>query len=72
MESPTVLADPAIPDRLRRRGLFFVACASACVGVALTLQISLNSNFLVGEIGISGFQAGLLEAVRESCGIAAL
>jgi hypothetical protein len=28
-------------------------------------------NFLVGEIGISGLQAGLLEAVRESCGIAA-
>ncbi len=49
-----------------------MACASACIGVALTLQISLNSNFLVGEIGISGFQAGLLEAVRESCGIAAL
>ena len=40
--------------------------------MALTLQIGLNSNFLVGEIGISGFQAGLLEAVRESCGIAAL
>jgi hypothetical protein len=28
-------------------------------------------NFLVGEIGISGLQAGLLEAVRESCGIPA-
>lgn len=61
-----------IPDKDRRRGLFFVACASACVGLALTLQQSLNSNFLVGEIGINGFQAGLLEAVRESCGIAAL
>jgi len=34
--------------------------------------MGLNNNFLVGEIGISGFQAGLLEAVRESCGIAAL
>jgi len=40
--------------------------------VAITLQMGLNNNFLVGEIGISGFQAGLLEAVRESCGIAAL
>jgi predicted MFS family arabinose efflux permease len=56
----------------RRRGLFFVAAASALIGVALTLQIGLNNNFLVGEIGVSGFQAGLLEAVRESCGIAAL
>jgi hypothetical protein len=63
---------PGISDRDRRRGLLFVAMASAFVGVALTLQIGLNSNFLVGEIGASGFQAGLLEAVRESCGIAAL
>jgi len=61
-----------ISDRDRKRGLLFIAFASAFVGVALTLQIGLNSNFLVGEIGISGFQAGLLEAVRESCGIAAL
>ncbi len=49
-----------------------MALAAAGVGVALTLQQTLNSNFLVGEIGINGFQAGLLEAVRESCGIAAL
>ena len=68
----TLPAAPVISDRDRRRGLLFVAFASAFVGVALTLQIGLNNNFLVGEIGISGFQAGLLEAVRESCGIAAL
>ena len=61
-----------LTDADRRRGLLFVALAAAFVGVALTLQITLNSNFLVGEIGISGFQAGLLEGVRESCGIAAL
>ncbi len=61
-----------LTDADRRRGLFFVALAAAFVGVALTLQITLNNNFLVEEIGISGFQAGLLEAVRESCGIAAL
>jgi predicted MFS family arabinose efflux permease len=61
-----------LSDPDRRRGLFFVALAAAFVGVALTLQITLNNNFLVGEIGISGLQAGLLEAVRESCGIAAL
>ena len=65
-------AAPVISDRDRTRGLLFIAFASAFVGVALTLQIGLNNNFLVGEIGISGFQAGLLEAVRESCGIAAL
>jgi predicted MFS family arabinose efflux permease len=61
-----------LSDRDRRRGLSFVGLAAAFVGLALTLQITLNNNFLVGEIGISGFQAGLLEAVRESCGIAAL
>ena len=73
MPDPTGVSPVAgISDRDRKRGLFFVAVASAFVGVALTLQIGLNSNFLVGEIGVSGFQAGLLEAVRESCGIAAL
>jgi predicted MFS family arabinose efflux permease len=55
----------------RRKGLIFLCLASAGVGFALNLQLSLNNNFLVGEIGISGLQAGLLEAVRESCGIAA-
>jgi hypothetical protein len=65
--------DPApLSDKNRRRGLFFIAMASAFVGVAITLQISLNNNFLVGEIGISGLQAGMLEGVRECCGIAAL
>jgi len=55
----------------RSRGLLFLSLASAGVGFALNLQLSLNNNFLVGELGISGLQAGLLEAVRESCGIAA-
>jgi len=68
----TEQAPVRISERERSRGLFFVGLGSACVGIALTLQIGLNNNFLVGEIGISGFQAGLLEAVRESCGIAAL
>src|SRR5579864_8680678 len=69
---PAVLAPGTLTEAVRRRGLFFVATASAFIGLALTLQIGLNNNFLVGEIGINGFQAGLLEAVRESCGIAAL
>jgi hypothetical protein len=62
----------ALSESQRRRGLLFVAVASGCVGFALTLQLALNSNYLVGEIGASGFQAGLLEAVRESQGIIAL
>jgi MFS family permease len=61
----------ALTDAERRRGLLFLSLAAAFVGFAIVLQTSLNSNFLVGEIGISGQQAGFLEAVRESCGIAA-
>jgi predicted MFS family arabinose efflux permease len=71
MKSP-VIERPPLSERDRSRGLFFVGLASACIGVALTLQIGLNNNFLVAEIGITGFQAGLLEGVRETCGIAAL
>ena len=66
MEQPLALTDSE-----RRRGLLFLSLASAFVGFALVLQMSLNNNFLVGEIGVSGRQAGFLEAVRESCGIAA-
>ena len=61
-----------LTEAQRRRGLLFVGIAAGCVGFASMLQTSMNSNFLVGEIGISGFQAGLLEAVRESQGILAL
>jgi hypothetical protein len=73
MEIPEIQLPPGVlSEKDRRRGLFFVAAASACVGMVLALQQGLNANFLVGEIGISGLQAGMLEAVRESCGIAAL
>jgi hypothetical protein len=65
-------AQAPLSERDRRRGLLFVGIAAGFVGCALYLQMSLNNNFLVGEIGISGFQAGLLEAVRESMGILAL
>ncbi len=70
MEGTTAIV--TLSQEERRRGLLFVGIAAACVGFALTLQLTLNSNFLVGEIGISGLQVGLLEAVRESQGILAL
>ena len=38
----------------------------------MTLQLALNSNFVAEEMQISGFQQGLLETFRESCGIIAL
>ena len=61
-----------LTEAQRRRGLLFVGIAAACVGFASVLQTSMNSNYLVAEIGVTGFQAGLLEAVRESQGILAL
>jgi MFS family permease len=61
----------ALSDGERRRGRAFLSLAAAFVGFAIVLQMSLNSNFLVGEIGVTGRQAGFLEAVRESCGIVA-
>jgi len=61
----------------RRQGIFFVSVAVAAVSFAITAQIGLNDNFLanspaVGGLGIDGFQKGLVEAARETCGITAL
>ncbi len=67
-------APPAggVSPRERRRGLFFLGMAAFAVGVAMYLQLGLNANFLADEIGISGLELGILEAVRESCGIIAI
>jgi hypothetical protein len=65
------LEAPDIAAR-RRRGLFFIGCASAGVGMALSLQLGLNSNFVADEMLLSGLQQGVLETCRESCGILAL
>lgn len=56
----------------RRRGLFFIGCAAAGVGMALSLQLGLNSNFVADEMLLSGLDQGILETCRESCGIFAL
>jgi predicted MFS family arabinose efflux permease len=72
MAQPNIAALPALTERERRRGLLLVSIAAGCVGCALALQMGINQNFLVGEIRVTGFQAGLLETVRESCGIIAL
>jgi MFS family permease len=56
----------------RKKGVLFLCIASAAVGFTLTLQIALNANFAVEEMNLSGFQQGLLEMFRETCGIFAL
>ena len=55
----------------RRRGLLFLGMAVAGAQLTMAIQMGLNANFLKGELGISGFQFGMLEAVRESCGVIA-
>ena len=56
----------------RRRGLLFLGLASGCVGYVMATQMGLNENFLVEIIHVSGFQKGVLESVRETCGLTAL
>lgn len=58
-------------QRLRKRGMFFLALAIGAVGFTMMLQMALNANFLVDDINISGLQNGQIEAARESCGIIA-
>jgi len=56
----------------RRRGLVFIGLAVGGVGFAMAIQMATNANFVADVIGISGYQQGLLEALRETCGITAL
>ncbi|MEI6808110.1 MAG: MFS transporter [bacterium] len=69
--------DSAAVEARRRRGIFFVSIAVAAVSFAITAQVGINDNFLanqpeLGGLGIDGFQKGVLESVREICGITAL
>lgn len=59
-------------DSRRRRAMFFLALAVAAAGFTMMLQIGLNDNFLVEDLGVTAAQKGILEAFRESCGIWAL
>ncbi|MBM4034595.1 MAG: MFS transporter [Planctomycetes bacterium] len=62
----------SIDSPKRRRGLFFVGAAVVGVGFAIAIQVGCNDNFVVEELGLGGDQKGILEAVRESCGVVAL
>ena len=63
---------PGLSSEERRRGRTFLALAVAGAHVALAVQIGLNANFMANDIGVSAFQLGLMEAIRETCGITAL
>ena len=68
----SVSSPPGVTEQTRRRGMLFLGLAVACVSFALMLQMGLNDNFLVNDIGIVGQQKGQIESARESCGIIAL
>ena len=75
--TPEIAVSPPHPDSpevnaRRRRGFFFIGCAAAGVGMALSLQLGLNANFVADEMSLTGLQQGILETFRESCGILAL
>lgn len=52
--------------------MVFLGLACALLGLGISLQVGLNDNFAVNEIGVNGFEKGLVEAIRETCGITAL
>jgi len=71
--SQPVAKPPAgLQPSLRRRGLVFLGLAVAAAGFTMSLQLGVNSNFVADEMGLSGFEQGLLETARETCGIVAL
>jgi len=72
--SETLAEPPAGPLSAlgRRRGLLFLGLAVAFAGFTMSLQLGANSNFVAEEMGLSGFEQGLLETFREMCGILAL
>ena len=63
--------DLSITDAQRYRGLFFLRLAVAAVGFTMSIQMGLKTNFVADVIGVSGPQLGVLEALRETCGVTA-
>lgn len=68
----TRAAPAGLPEAQRRRSLFFLGLAVAGAGLAMALQLGLNENFLVEQLGVQPLQRGVLESVRELCGVAAI
>lgn len=56
----------------RRRGVIFLALTVGLLMLSLQIQMSVNHNFVVDEMQLEAYQQGVLEGLRESCGILAL
>jgi MFS family permease len=61
-----------LDETARRRGILFLALAAAGVGFAMAVLNGVNSNFVAQEMRLTPQQQGLLEGIRETCGITAL
>lgn len=66
------MKEPALDAARRRKGTLFLGLATGAIGFSMMLQMGLNENFLVGDMKLDYFHKGLLEAIRESCGILAV
>jgi predicted MFS family arabinose efflux permease len=67
-----VLSPPsAMIDARRRRGLLFIALAVAAVSFGMAIMTGINHNFLVKVLNVNPEAFGVLESLRESCGIIA-
>lgn len=64
--------EPQMHEAHRARAMFFLGAAVAFQGITMAMQMGLNANFLATDMKLEGYQLGLLEAARESCGVIAL
>ena len=68
----TEIPGAAAAEASRTRSVIFLGLAVAGASFTMAVQMGLNTNFLVGEIGVTAFQQGMVEAFRETCGVLAL
>ena len=69
---PSEPLDSPLDDARRRKGMLFLGLATGALGFSMMLQMGLNDNFLVEVMDVDAYHKGLLEAIRESCGIFAV
>jgi len=72
MSTAATNAAHAFTPEERRRGMFYLCLAVGAVGFTIAVQMGLNANFFKDDLGFTARDLGILEAVRESCGIWAL
>ncbi len=59
-------------ESTRRRGLIFLSVAVCAMGMSHAVEFGVSGNFMNDVLDITGPQRGVVEGLRESCGIFAL